>query len=62
MVQDGETVGLVDGIRGPLVLPANNMDFVVLKPFFISVLDAQIKYAAALIGQLHICICAVQIA
>ncbi len=31
MVQDGETVGLVDGIRGPLVLPANNMDFVVLK-------------------------------
>ena len=31
MVQDGETVGLVDGIRGPLVLPAKNMDFVVLK-------------------------------
>lgn len=31
MVQDGETVGLLDGIRGPLVLPANNMDFVVLK-------------------------------
>lgn len=30
-VQDGETVGLVDGIRGPLVLPANDMDFVILK-------------------------------